>query len=32
VFHRWDARAYDVWLLMAALDYALDLMKLRLEV
>jgi len=26
VLHRWDVRAYDVWLLMAALDCVLDLM------
>jgi hypothetical protein len=26
VLHRWDARPYDVWLLMAVLDYILDLM------
>jgi hypothetical protein len=28
VLHRWDARAYDVWLLMTVLDYVLDLMKI----
>ena len=27
MLHRWDARAYDVWLLMAILDYVLDLME-----
>jgi hypothetical protein len=27
MLHRWDVRAYDVWLLMAALDYVLDLME-----
>jgi hypothetical protein len=27
VLRRWDVRAYDVWLLMAALDHVLDLME-----
>jgi hypothetical protein len=27
---RWDVRAYDIGLLMAALDYVLDLKALRL--